>query len=247
MEPTAAGSRLLSVFDRVHIINLRRRADRLRDVRSQIGRLGLALGDRIDRFEACSFDEPGDFPTAGTRGCFHSHLTILQDAARDGVGSVLILEDDLDLAGDIEERLPPTLDALVETPWAVFYGAVLEGRSGVADGSPITLADPDVGVMGAHFIAFRAETIGEVARYLEAILERPAGSPDGGPMHVDGAYSWYRQSHPQRATFVANSDLGVQRPSRTDIHELGWKDRAPVIREVTAVARRVIRHIRKAS
>jgi len=50
-------------------------------------------------------------------------------------------------------------------------------------------------------------------------------------MHVDGAYTWFRRTHPTRRTWVALPELGHQRQSRTDIHPLRWYDRWPLVRD----------------
>jgi hypothetical protein len=60
-------------------------------------------------------------------------------------------------------------------------------------------------------------------------------------MHVDGAYTWFRASHPEMRTWIAVPELGHQRQSRTDIHPLRWYDRWPVVRELAQWARRVRR------
>jgi hypothetical protein len=57
-------------------------------------------------------------------------------------------------------------------------------------------------------------------------------------MHVDGAYSWFRANHPHLLTSVANPELGHQRASRTDVHDLRWHDRVPVVRDIVAFLRR---------
>ena len=53
-------------------------------------------------------------------------------------------------------------------------------------------------------------------------------------MHVDGAYCWFRHAHPHFRTLLAVPELGYQRSSRTDIHDLRWFDRVPVAREAVA-------------
>ena len=78
--PTAAGTALLERFDRVRIVNLKARADRRREMRGELARLGLGLDDRIALHEACRPDDRGDFPSLGARGCFLSHLTVLDQA-----------------------------------------------------------------------------------------------------------------------------------------------------------------------
>ncbi|MBC7483864.1 MAG: LPS biosynthesis glycosyltransferase, partial [Rhizobacter sp.] len=93
-------------------------------------------------------------------------------------------------------------------------------------------------VQTTHFIGFQGEAIAAAAAYLAAMLERPPGDPDGGPMHVDGAYSWFRRAHPEFQTVLAVPPLGYQRASRTDIHDLAWFDKLPVVRELVSAVRR---------
>lgn len=242
MTPTRAGRALLDTVDRIVVVNLARRPDRRREMAGQLARLGLAFDDdRVLRFDACSFDDPAGFPTAGTRGCFHSHLGVWRDAAARGDRSVLLLEDDLDFVPDIERRLPEALAALQRHDWTLFYGGVLEWAPAIVPTPPLGFARPDEPIMGGHFLAVRGAAIAQLATYLAAMPGRPAGSDDGGPMHVDGAYGWFRAAYSDYETWVAQPDLGLQRSSRTDIHALRWKDRTPGLRELTALARRLRR------
>jgi len=249
MNPTPAGQALLDVFDTIYVINLRKRTDRLRDMETQLARLGLGFDDRtIFRLDAWSFSDPGEYPTAGTRGCFHSHRDAwhrgLERSARQ---TVLVLEDDLNFAADIEQRLPSTIAALQMQDWSIFYGAVLQWSPTLKPEQGLGMALPDEGILGGHFIGIRGrEALANLHAYLTAMDNRPAGSPDGGPMHVDGAYSWFRKAYPQLKTFVAQPNLGVQRSSRTDIHQLSWKDRLPVIRDLTDHGRRLMRGVSSA-
>ena len=89
--------------------------------------------------------------------------------------------------------------------------------------------------------AVRRETAAAVAPFLRAILARPYGHPEGGPMHVDGAYNWFRRAHPGLRHLAAVPPWAVQRPSRTDIHALPWADRQPALRPLLALARRAKR------
>lgn len=242
MIPTVAGQKLIDMFDRIVIINLAHRADRRREMAQQLARLGLSFDHpSVLRFDACRFEEPADFPTTGTRGCFHSHLGVWRDATMRGDRSVLLLEDDLDFGPDIDTSLPAALDALSQQDWSHFYGAVLEWDPTLAPTTPLAQAQPDEPILGGHFIAMRGDAIAKNVAYLDAILTRPVGSPEGGPMHVDGAYGWFRKANPADRTFVANPDLGFQRSSRTDIHALSWPDRLPLLREITALIRRLNR------
>lgn len=242
--PTSAGRALLAAFDRIVVVNLASRTDRLREVSAQLARLGLGF-DRPEvlRFDACRFDAAAGFPTPGTRGCFHSHLGVWTEALARGDERVLLLEDDLDFAAGIEPLLPAALDALRAKDWSVFHGAVLQWHTRALPREPLTPADPGDGILGAHFIAMRGPAMAAVVPYLRAIAARPPGSPEGGPMHVDGAYGWFRHAHPQFETWVATPELGFQRSSRTDIHPLGLIDRTPGLRGLAAIARRIKRSL----
>jgi hypothetical protein len=242
MTPTPAGQKLIDTFDHIVIINLAHRADRRQEMAAQLARLGLSFDHpSVLRFDACRFDEPAGFPTAGTRGCFHSHLGVWREAAERGDKTVLLLEDDLDFGPDVETLLPAALEALDQQDWSHFYGAVLEWSPSTPPSTPLASAQPNEPVLGGHFIAMHGDAIAKNVAYLDAILTRPAGSPDGGPMHVDGAYGWFRKANPADRTFIARPELGFQRSSRTDIHTLRWPDRFPVLREITALVRRIKR------
>jgi hypothetical protein len=98
-----------------------------------------------------------------------------------------------------------------------------------------------------HFVCFRGAVIEELPRYLRRILERPPGNPEGGPMHVDGALCWFRVAFPQFRTLAVTPPLGVQRSSRTDIHELRWFDRSPLTRGLAQSLPRLKRGVRRSA
>ena len=100
---------------------------------------------------------------------------------------------------------------------------------------------PHVGpIMTAHFLAVNGRCLPALIGFLETVLSRPPGHPDGGPMHVDGAYSTFRSQHPQVTTLVAVNSLGHQRSSRSDITP-HWSERQPSLRWLAGVARAVRR------
>lgn len=245
---TRGGQSLLATFERVRIINLAARADRRRETGAEFARFGLSIdGHRIAFHEACRPSDPGGFPTIGTRGCFYSHLQVLELALADGVENILILEDDIDFSRNVEALIPVTLDELTKHQWGVFYGGLLACSipSERALTGPLWRASPDNGIQGTHFVAFSKPVIHLAVPYLKAIAARPPGSPEGGPMHVDGAYSWLRRAYPHIETWLATPELGHQRPSRTDIHDPRFIDKMPVMRDMAAFARRVKRHLLK--
>lgn len=239
--PTRFDKALLrSLFDRVYVINLPDRTDRRHEMVAQLARIGLEEDDPLVRFfPAVRPADRGDFGSVGERGCFLSHLGVLKDARAMGHRSILILEDDVDwtpaaLAANAR------LEALLTTDWAFLHGGRGHDRpaaDGVISLVPMT---PGREVLLAHFIGLRGEIIGQMVDYLEAILRRPAGSPDGGPMHVDGAYSWFRRAHPAVAAYVCDPSVAQQRSSRSDISvPTGWRATA-----AADWARRLVRPLR---
>jgi glycosyl transferase family 25 len=197
-----------------------------------------ALGEKIDgdrvAFEpAIRPADRGSFETPGTKGCFLSHLAVLKQAQRDGVSSLLILEDDVAFSANEVAGMLAAVTALNRMPWGIFYGGSLVGQSS----TPLSEIAPKDSVMLAHFIAFTQPVIEDLVTYLDAMLRRPAGSIEGGPMHVDGAYSWFRGSHPDIRAFAATPPIAHQRSSPTDIHERRGLDRLPLLRYSLVPAR----------
>lgn len=225
---------LFDRFERIVVISLPYRKDRRREMAAQLGRLGISIRDpRVSVFDALRPDDAGGFESIGARGCFLSHLAVLQMSR--GSGSLLILEDDTDFTRDIRNLLANALPALPQD-WKIFYG----GGFGLpaSRGGAMTVVSPRVGITSSHFVAFNGGVIGLVASYLEAILRRAPGDPRGGPMHVDGAYSHFRADHADLLTWAATPALGYQRASLTDIHRRKWFDRWVLVRGIVGLLRR---------
>jgi len=236
------------IFDRVYIISLASRDDRRREVTRELTRVDLAPGaGMVQFFDAVKPADAGSFPSVGARGCFMSHLSILEEAENDGVGALLILEDDVAFVRDVAEKLPITVPLLREGNWGVFYGGYNEAQWGVnASGDQCLVSvDPAIAVGQTHCIGLRGSAIGEAASFLRVMSERPAGSPDGGPMHVDGAYSWYRRTYPDQRTLDASPAIAYQRPSRSDIFEgIAWYDKLSFLRPLLLFVRKWKRQLR---
>ena len=239
---------LLDAFDALYVINLPSRADRRREFQAQLGRIGLSLehpGVRL--FAAIRPEDKGGFPDIGSRGCFMSHLGVMTEALADGVGAVIVCEDDLDFARDFGARIATLLPALERLPWDIVYAGFQTPPAGdPVDGHPeIRLVAPDHAIVCTHFILYRAPALAALTSYLNRMLARPSGDPAGGPMHVDGAISRFRADNPQFRTLVVVPALGHQRASRTDIHALAWFDRLPVVRDLVTPLRRLRARLRR--
>lgn len=226
-------------FDRIYVINLASRADRRAEMAKQLSRIGLGFDSAAVRlFGAVRPADAGPFPSIGSRGCFMSHLGVLNDAATAGLQKILIVEDDLNFAPDFAQRSERLVARIAAPDWGMFYGGHEVAGHPSADNGAADL-NPEEPVQTAHFVALQGPSINAAAAYLAAMLLRPSGDPNGGPMHVDGAYSWFRRAHPHVRTWIAVPPLGYQRASRTDIHDLRWFDKMPAVREVVSMLRRL--------
>ena len=214
-------------FDAIYVINLPSRKDRKAEMLGQLAKVGLTIdGDYVRLFPAARPTEAAGFPNIGTRGCFLSHLGVLQEAHARGVKSVLILEDDCNFVSNIVGRLEDIFATEAKYPWCFFYGGALNDVP--QDSFKNGYVDPEQGVTGAHFLAVGAETLASLIAYLEAMLIRAPGDAMGGPMHVDGAYSWFRAAHPEASTLLAFPEIAYQRSSATDIHKRKWYENTQV-------------------
>lgn len=204
---------IFSRFEQVRIINLVDRPDRRREMSEQIARAG-GFAPNITYFDAERPGDQGKFPSRGARGCFESQLSVLRAARDSSVASLCLLEDDLDFTRAGLAHAPAILDELFSADWDLFHGAHIlpaNARAGlveIASGQP---------VITASFVGFHGRVLAPLVEFLEAMLERPAGSPDYGPMHVDGAYTVYRMLNPECRTFAAYPSLARQRSSMSDI------------------------------
>jgi glycosyl transferase family 25 len=223
--------RLFASFDHVYVVNLADRTDRLAQIAVELHRIGTGFDDpRVTRFEAIRPADAGGFRSIGARGCFLSQLEVLRDALSAGHRRILLFEDDLDFVPGIARLLPPALDGLDRHGFGIFYGGYEypDGHRHGRSGTPLVEADPDRAVRLAHFVGFDRSALERLVPYLELMIARPTGSVAGGPMDVDGAYGWFRAAHPELQTWLAEPQLGLQRPSRTDISSPGLLDRLPV-------------------
>ncbi|APW58732.1 glycosyltransferase family 25 protein [Paludisphaera borealis] len=223
-------------FAKTYIINLPARSDRRRETNAMLKRVGLATGSGgIEYFPATRPDSAGDFASIGTRGCFLSHLGALKKARDEGAANVLLMEDDL----EIDPKFSNLTDAFVSTlrkePWGfVYFGHRLTDVPPSPGGE---LLIPYRGpIVTAHFVGINGTVLPRLIDFLDTVLGRPGGHPDGGPMHVDGAYSTFRQQNPDVLTLVAQPSLGWQRSSKSDI-TTAWFDSVPGLNVLSGLAR----------
>lgn len=237
MTQPAHGQALTAIFDHIYIINLAFRTDRRAEIGAQLALIGLSFDHpQVTLFPAVRPEDAGVWSTIGTLGCFMSQLGVLEAAQTAGHHSILILEDDLDWSQTFLQTPAEEIAAWNDAEWDFLHAGLESASDGDSHVKLKTLTAQDQ-LMLTHFIGLRGPIINEAYDYLTAITKRPIGSPEGGPMHLDGAYQWYRRAHPHRVSAIGQPRLALQRWSRTDIHDLSWKDRIPVVRKVIGVIR----------
>ena len=225
----------LDSFDKIFVINLPERTDRRKSIRSELDWIGVSDPNRIKIFPAVKPTDAGGFPSIGARGCFMSHLEILRQARDLGLQRILILEDDLMFNNALKKYQQAVTQHMASDGYDIAYlGHMVKSKST----GTMQFEKYDKPLMQSHFIAFRGDAIARLVAFFETILERPAGHPDGGPMHVDGAYSTFRAQNPDVITQIAVPNLGFQRPSPSDIAGFRWFDKLAGLKELSAIARR---------
>jgi glycosyl transferase family 25 len=236
-----AGKALLAACGDMYVINLPERQDRRDEFAAQLARIGLSFDHpNVHLSEAVRPQEAGQFPSIGARGCFLSHLNVLRAALERGDDHILLCEDDLNFSRDLPRRAT-LLAAELGRQWDMFYGFTGADSVGPAidsEGKLIALV-PEQTFQCSHIIAFSRRAIQALVPYLEAMLSRPAGDPAGGPMHVDGAYHWFRKDHPEFRVLAARPDIGYQRSSMTNIAPITLKDRLFGLRHLVALLRKL--------
>jgi glycosyl transferase family 25 len=219
---------LADMFDTITIVNAAHRTDRRQQMRGALRRVGWDPdGPKVTWFPAVDPKTAVGFSTPGTRGCFLSHLAVLNIARNAGHQRVLVLEDDCDFAPDFSDRQAEVAGWLESIPWGIAYlghGESISGPPGLVPWSP------DVPVLLAHCYAVAGNALSRLPGYLEAITLRPPGSPEGGPMAFDGGLSWFRRHNPDVQTVLAAPSLASQRSSRSDLSPR-WFDHVPVLRD----------------
>ncbi len=228
-------TKITDYFQGVYAVNLPERKDRRLFIVKELEEAGMPLTPhKVEIFPAIRPDEAGGFPSIGARGCFSSHVAILKQAKQEGLSNILIVEDDLEISQKFRTDQAIIVEQLCQQDWDfVYFGHIEE----VEPKSPVALVPFSEGVMTTHFYAVNGRIFDRLLRFLEDVEQRPPGHPDGGPMHLDGAYSTFRYQNPDVVTLIASPNLGSQRSSRSDIYPNQWFDRLPGFRQLAGAAR----------
>jgi glycosyl transferase, family 25 len=228
--------KILDFFACAYVINLPERRDRRKDVEKEL-RTKLDLTPtpgKLAIFPAVRPDSPGNFPSIGSRGCYSSHLEILKLARQQGLANVLILEDDvliLDQFRTYEQELIKQLSQIPD------WGFIYFGHTFFQASHRPQLETFTESIITAHFYGVHHSIFDRLIDFLEQVQNRPSGHPDGGPMHLDGAYNLFRQKNPDVVAWRVMPSLVEQRSSRSDIYPNAWYENIPVIKQSLTLLR----------
>jgi GR25 family glycosyltransferase involved in LPS biosynthesis len=179
--------RVNEYFDKVVVINLDRRKDRLEKIDAQLQELGITY-ERFNAVDAKALDiDP-------IQACKQSHLQVLEKS----VGKTLILEDDAYFMENFNERFTEFVE-LLPKDWHIFYlGAVLLNSEHCND---IMVRAMDTSSLHAYCVN---------PEFKEIALEQGRDYPE----HIDVAY---RLLHRQYRSYAAKPPMVKQYPSYSDL------------------------------
>jgi len=114
--------KLNDLFERIVVINLDRRTNRLAEFDEQAKSVGLTY-ERHSAYDAEGKTDSQGYPMRGIVACTLSHLEVMAKAIEDGIESLFIFEDDANFAEGFNDRLKQTWAEMPEN-WDVFYGGL---------------------------------------------------------------------------------------------------------------------------
>ena len=204
---------LFAGFGSRRLISMKARAERRQRIDGSLARYGLSLERLgVEIFDGLAFDDANGFPSKGVRGCFTSHMLLMQECAASGK-PMLVMEDDIDFDFGRIVAFRKVIPNLQEAEWDLVY----LGYNEPATNGPPRLEYYNGKTIGGHFYGVRPRFAQAVGDYMQSCTTRPPGHPEGGPMYRDGAFNMFRQGQSELATRIAIPSLGGQFSSRSDL------------------------------
>lgn len=166
----------LETLGQLYVVNLPYRTDRYAEFCEQLSRPGIGPDHpKVRFFPAIRPEDAGEFTSIGARGCFLSHMKVVEIAHSDPDAHVIICEDDLDFTAGFKSRLPGILRVLGDTDWDIFIGGYVSDTVGeVLNRDPLVFrVPPDQELIGSHFYILRGSAISRLYHFLRAMNARP--------------------------------------------------------------------------
>jgi glycosyl transferase family 25 len=235
---TMSEGALFEYFGRVEIIHLLERTDRLQALRSELTGVGLDIdGPKVFIPNAPRPESANGFPSRGVYGNFLSHLDIIQRAYRDGLDSVLVLEDDALFSHAFNRYQATIADCLRTHDWdELFLGHSITSGLPVSRSGLVKLSGD---FLWAHCYAVHRRAMPALIEYFQQTIERPAGHKEGGKMYVDAAHTLFRRQHPDMIFLVSSPCMSIQKGSPSGLNSAHWYDKSWATTAFTATARNI--------
>jgi len=233
---------LIDYIDRLYIINLPERIDRYEALKRELLTLGIDIaGERVRIPQAPRPQDKNDFFSRGVYGNFLSHLGILEEALQDNLETVWVLEDDAIFSHRLRKKFfqDEISKQLATTNWDLCYiGHSLKKQELAA--YPKGLVESSLSFIWAHCYIVNRSVLEKLVKYLQITLENPVGDPYGGKMYIDGAFTLFRQLHPEVITLISNPCLSIQKGSPSNLAVgRNWYDHLELTKYPVALARSI--------
>jgi glycosyl transferase family 25 len=232
---------LLNYFDRLAIIHLPDREDRLRALTKELRACGIDINDpKVVIPHAPMPATANGFRSRGVYGSFLSHLEILEAAYKDGLETVWTIEDDAIFSKKFRLQQERIASYLRENEWDLCF----IGHSGGIDGegipeSPTGLMRYSGPFIWAHSYAVHRRIMPRLIEFVRSSSEREEGHPEGGKIYIDAAYFFFRQFNPDVVSIVSSPCLSVQKGSESSLNARKIHDRIFGVRSLANLARAI--------
>lgn len=120
-------------FDKVYLINLDRRIDRMVDCKNQFDKYKIEY-ERFSAIDGSKIVNHTSNLIKGEIGCRNSHLNVIKMAKNENIYSILILEDDFELCDNFDHEFEKVINQLPEDwEWLYFGGSHFEEPIKITD------------------------------------------------------------------------------------------------------------------
>jgi GR25 family glycosyltransferase involved in LPS biosynthesis len=192
--------KLNDFFDRIALVNLDRRTDRLEKFESQAKDLGISYV----RYSAVDAEVCGITPQ---RACAASHRKILEDAISDGVQRLFVFEDDAGFDAEFNAKFS-NIAGRVPDDWQMLY----------LGSWPYSIVDVKIEGIRRTFGNILTHAYGAKAEIFKQLIDASNQVQDP----IDVAYALL---HQKVTTYMAHPSIVTQFPDFSDIrkHQVDYR------------------------
>ncbi len=226
---------ILDYFDRLAIIHLPDRVDRLQALSMELSKVGIDIDSpRVAIPDPPMPKTPNGYASRGVYGSFLSHIEIIEKAYRDGLDTVWVLEDDAIFSRRFRTQQQRIAGLLRDNEWDMcFIGHTVHNE---LPDSPTGLLRFSGPFIWAHSYAVHRRVMPRLIEFIRLTEARESGHPEGGKMYIDAAYFFFRQQNPDVVCIVTSPCLSVQKGSPSSLSPSAY-DKFPGGRFLVNLAR----------